>query len=71
MAQDSNESTKRDVCFTDGILTVNGVKISMPPRPVNEKAAIAYEILSLIGVFASVALVVSQLISFHRDKSAK
>ena len=55
-----------DVVFMDGYMLVNGVKVSMPPRPKNEIVSVLYDIFSLVGVLASVALVVTQLVYARR-----
>lgn len=59
--QDPTAPQRPQILMADGVMDVNGFKIQMPPRPPEGTSLqVAYDILSLVGVAASVALVVSQ-----------
>jgi len=54
------------VVFGDGFISVDGAKIPLPKRPPGEIAGTVYDVLSLVGVVASIALVIAQLIRMVR-----
>lgn len=57
------------VGFTSSGITVNGVPVGMPTRPQNETAAVLFDVLAVVGVAATTALVLNQLVqSFKSSK---
>ena len=60
------QAVRPNVVFGDGFLSVDGVKIPLPKRPAGEVVGTVYDVLSLVGVVASIALVIAQLIRMIR-----
>ena len=56
------QQARPNVVFGDGYVSVDGVKIPLPKRPDGDVAGAVYDVLSLVGVVASIALVIAQLI---------
>lgn len=57
------QRVRPNVVFGEGYVSVDGVKIPLPKRPDGEVAGTVYDVLSLLGVVASIALIIAQLIS--------